>query len=131
MCFILTEINSYSKKEKYFLNIIGFCKMENEILKINILSIAISGFLMMIAGIALYYCKENLTGGVIRFFLPIPPIGVAAYIFVFNMFKHYQCATPAKSIMVSEVLMATLVSGGFFFIFIAVLIPLISFIKDL
>ncbi len=105
--------------------------MENEILKINILSITISGLLMMLAGIVLYYFKESLAGGMIRFFLPIPPIGVAAYIFVFNMFKHYQCTTPSKSIMMSEILVATFLSGLFFFIFIAVLIPLIGLIKNL
>jgi hypothetical protein len=46
--------------------------MENEILESNILSIAISELLMLIAGMILYYFKENLAGGSIRFFLPIP-----------------------------------------------------------
>lgn len=105
--------------------------MENEILKINILAITISGFLMMLAGVVLYYFKDILTGGSIRFFLPIPPIGVAAYIFVFNMFKHHQCSAPPRAAVVSEMLLATLISGVFFFIFIAVMIPLISFIKEL
>ena len=105
--------------------------MENEILKINILSIAISGLLMLIAGIVLYYFKDQLTGGEIRFFLPIPPIGVAAYIFVFNMFKHTQGSMPGKAAILSEMLIATMVSGFFFFIFTAILVFLIHFLKNM
>jgi len=105
--------------------------MENEILKINILSIAISGLLMLIAGICLYYFKDQLTGGGIRFFLPIPPIGVAAYIFVFNMYKHYGCELPARSKMISEALLSTLASTGFFFVFTILLIFIIGILKDI
>ena len=100
--------------------------MENEILKINILSIAISGLLMLVAGLFLLFLKGNLSDG-IRFFLPIPPIGVAAYIFVFNMFKHYQCIVPSRTTMISEMLYATAVSSFFFFVFTAALMVLISF----
>ncbi len=105
--------------------------MENEILKINILSITISGLLMLIAGVFLYYFKEQLTGGGIRFFLPIPPIGVAAYIFAFNMFKHYKGNLPAKSTMISEVLLSTLASTFFFFIFTVLLIFIIGILKEI
>ena len=104
--------------------------MENELLKINILSITISGLLMLISGAALYYFKDHLIGGHIRFFLPIPPIGVAAYIFVFNMFKHYHCVLPEKSGSVFvEMLIATAASTGVFFIFTATLIFLIRFLN--
>ncbi len=104
--------------------------MENEILKINILSIAISGLLMLAAGVILYYFKDYLTGN-IRFFLPIPPIGVAAYIFAFNMFKHFDCNVPGRATMISEMLLATLTSSFFFFVFTAILILLIKFLKDI
>lgn len=105
--------------------------MEDEILKINILAITISGLLMMIAGIVLYYAKDHLSGGAVRFFLPIPPVGVAAYIFVFNMFKHYQGSVPPRSVLLSEMFWATIASGFFFVFFIAVLIPVINFIRNL
>lgn len=104
--------------------------MENEILKINILSIAVSGLLMLAAGIILYYFKHNLAGGM-RFYLPIPPIGVAAYIFTFNMFKHFGGNVPDRSTMVWELLMATLVSSFFFFIFTAILLVVIDILKDI
>lgn len=105
--------------------------MENEILKINIMSIAISGLVMMLAGVMLYIFKDHLTGGSIRFFLPIPPVAVAAYIFVFNVYKQYQCSLPIKSIIISEVFFATLTSTFFFFTFTVALIFLIHFIKSI
>jgi len=91
--------------------------MENELLKINIMSIAVSGLLMLAAGIILYLFKDYLSCGSVRFMLPLPPIAVAAYIFVFNMFKHYQCCVPGKSILVSEIIIATITST-FFFLFL-------------
>lgn len=106
--------------------------MENELLKINILSITISGLLMMVSGIALYLFKDHLSGGGIRFFLPIPPIGVAAYIFVFNMFKHYQCSLPHKSeSVIIEILIATTVSTAIFFVFTVILILLIRILMNI
>lgn len=104
--------------------------MENEILKINILSIAISGLIMLTAGILLYYFKAQLNGNV-RFFLPIPPIGVAAYIFAFNMFKHYNGKVENLSTTIYELLMATAISSFFFFMFTALLIFLISFLTEI
>lgn len=102
--------------------------MESEILKINILSITISGLLMLVSGMILYFFRDALAGS-LRFFLPIPPIGVAAYIFAFNMFKHFQCDLGSRSMMVSELLLATGISSLFFFIFTAILIVAINFLK--
>ncbi|THB78821.1 MAG: hypothetical protein D3926_12120 [Desulfobacteraceae bacterium] len=101
--------------------------MDNSILKINILAIAISGLLMLLSGVLLYLFKHLLSGDVLRYFLPIPPIGVAAYIFVFNMFKTYNAALPDKSVtLVSEVLISSLISGLIFFVFVVLLIAVIS-----
>lgn len=76
-----------------------------------------------------YLFRGMLTNGAIRYFLPIPPIAVAAYIFVFNMFKYQSNYSPAKLNIAVEMLIATLVSGLFFFIFIAVLILVIMNFK--
>ena len=102
--------------------------MNNDILKINILSIALSGLIMMVSGGVLYFFRGVLTNGLIRYFLPIPPIAVAAYIFVFNMFK-YQSSRPDKLNLAVEMLIATLVSSSFFFVFTAVLILAIIYFK--
>lgn len=105
--------------------------MENEILKINILSIAVSGLLMLFSGIGLYYFKLAFTSGGIRYFLPIPPIGVAAYIFVFNLFKSYDGRLPEKTMaVVSEIFISTAISSLIFFAFTVFLVIIIGmFIK--
>ena len=51
--------------------------MEKELVRVNLLSIAIAGSLMLAAGLLLYLFKDAVARHV-RFFLPIPPIGVAA-----------------------------------------------------
>ena len=124
----LPQKGGNSKKECWF-KLAGHYTMENEILKINILSIAVSGLLMLVIGIALY-CFKGHIGGSMRFFLPIPPIGVAAYIYAFNMFKHYNCRVPAGSALVWELMAATLVSLFFFLVFSVVLIGVINLLKD-
>lgn len=55
----------------------------------NILSIAGAGLLILLTGLSFLLFRDFVTRN-IRFFLPIPPIGVAAYIFVFNMFQYYE-----------------------------------------
>jgi len=50
--------------------------MQDEILKVNILSIIAAGFLMLLTGLLLYFFRDIVTKNV-RFFLPIPPLGVA------------------------------------------------------
>ncbi|RAM03882.1 hypothetical protein DO021_00185 [Desulfobacter hydrogenophilus] len=61
--------------------------------------------------------------GDIRYFLPIPPIGVAAYIFVFNLFKSYDGRLPEKTMVVaSEIFISTAISSLIFFAFTVFLI---------
>ena len=66
--------------------------MEEDFLKLNMLTIAASGFLILLTGVLLYVFRDPVSRN-LSFFLPIPPIGVAAYIFVFNMFRYYEGAT--------------------------------------
>ena len=99
--------------------------MNKDMLKINILSIVLSGLIIMVSGGIIYFFRGLLTNGTIRYFLPIPPIAVAAYIFVFNMFKYQSSRSPAKLDLAVELLLATLVSSSFFLIFTAVLILVI------
>ncbi len=67
--------------------------VEEQFLKLNMLTIAASGFLILLTGLLLYVFREPVSRN-LRFFLPIPPIGVAAYIFVFNMFRYYEGELP-------------------------------------
>jgi predicted secreted protein len=96
--------------------------MDKEILKINLIAIAGSGLLMLMAGLFLYLLRGWIQS-YLRFFLPIPPLGVAAYVFVFNMLKDYNGSLPPERWkIVSEVLYSTLISAIIFGVFTVCLV---------
>jgi hypothetical protein len=103
--------------------------MEQDVLKTNLLSIVGAGFLMLLAGIVLYLIRGQLSTNY-RFFMPLPPLAVAAYIYVFNMFGHYSGELPdgfwgtAKEIFFSVAV--TAVSFG---LFVILLVAIVSFFK--
>jgi hypothetical protein len=110
-------------------NLQMYNSMEKELLKVNLLSIAAAGLLMLLAGAALYLFKENAAANM-RYFLPIPPLGVAAYVFVFNLFRHYNGALPAsKWAVFVEVLYSTTIVAAIFFVFTLLLVFGIDFLK--
>jgi hypothetical protein len=105
--------------------------MEKELLKLNILSIAVAGLLMLLTGLVLYLFKESLSNN-IRFFLPIPPIGVAAYVFAFNMFRYYSGSLPGNTRDIFlEVIYSTAISTVVFFAFTALIIVITYLLKEL
>ena len=86
--------------------------MESEVLKTNLLAIAVSGFLTMLAGIILYIFRGSIAAN-IRYLLQIPPLGVAAYIFAFNLFRYYNGNLPDNlALTVKEIIYSTLVSAA-------------------
>jgi hypothetical protein len=88
--------------------------MNKEMLKINLITIAGSGLLMLMAGIFLYLLKGRISS-YLRFFMPIPPLGVAAYVFVFNMLKDYDGNLPDGPWKIAcEVLYSTGISAIIF-----------------
>ncbi len=103
--------------------------MDQEILKTNLLSIAVAGFLVMLTG-ALLYLFRNQVSGNIRFFLPIPPLAVASYIFVFNMYGHYGGSLPERTRdIVKELAVSTAITTGAFAVFTLLLIITIHYFK--
>jgi uncharacterized membrane protein len=105
--------------------------MESEVIKTNLLAIAVSGFLTMLAGIVLYFFRGTISTN-IRYLLQIPPLGVAAYIFAFNLFRYYNGNLPDNfAITAKEIVVSTLISGGVFFIFTVLFVIIISFIDRL
>jgi hypothetical protein len=103
--------------------------MERELLRVNILSIAGAGLLMLLTGILLYVFKANI-GTHMRFFLPIPPLGVAAYILVFNIFRHYGGQLPAApAVFVREIAWGTAVAAAVFLAFSLILLVGIRFVQ--
>lgn len=88
--------------------------MEKELLKINILSITGAGLLMVVAGALLYALKGSI-GANMRYFLPIPPLGVAAYVLVFNVFRHYGGSLPdGPGLLLREAVMGSAVASAVF-----------------
>jgi hypothetical protein len=105
--------------------------METEVIKTNLLAIAVSGFLTMLAGITLYFFRDSISTN-IRYLLQIPPLGVAAYIFAFNLFRYYNGNLPDSfGITAREIVVSTLISGGVFFIFTVLFVVIISFVDRL
>ena len=103
--------------------------MEEDLLKLNMLTIAASGFLMLVSGLLLYVFRDAVSNN-LRFFLPIPPIGVAAYIYVFNMFRHYEGHLP-DNLMASirEVVISSLFVLGVFAVFVVLNISITYLLK--
>ena len=104
--------------------------MEMYFLKTNILAIIFCGVTMAMLGFFVLLFKD-LAAPNMRYFLPIPPIGVAAYVFVFNMFRKYDGHLPGSFLKVlTELSIATFASAAFFLIFSACLTTLIFFMNS-
>ncbi|CAM4977548.1 unnamed protein product [Rotaria socialis] len=99
-------------------------KMDEEILKINTLSITFAGVFIALGGIILYFTRSFISSR-LRYFLPIPPVGVAAYVFVFNMFKFYNASLPRFSAVVIEILLSTLTTALVFFLLVVLMVLII------
>ena len=105
--------------------------MENEVIKTNLIAIAVFGFLTMLSGIILYFFRASIAGN-IRYLMQIPPLGVAAYIFAFNLFRYYNGSLPDSFANTArEIVYSTLISAGIFFIFTVMFVLIIGLIDRL
>lgn len=103
--------------------------MNPELLKANILSIAVAGLLILLTGIVLYQFREQIADNV-RFFMPIPPLAVAAYIFVFNMYNHYDGRVPdGEWVAAKEILYSTAIAALSFGVFAILILGIILISK--
>jgi hypothetical protein len=103
--------------------------MEQDVLRTNMLAIAVAGLLMLLTGVLLYIFRDSISDNV-RFFLPIPPLGVASYIFVFNMYRFYNGNLPEGNwATAKEILYSTAIAGLAFGLFTFLLIFIIDAIK--
>jgi len=105
--------------------------MNLAILKTTILSIIFMGLVILLAGVALLVWK-NQVAPYMRYLLPIPPIGVASYVFVYNMFSKYGGTKPGPlSDIFREILWASTISSVFFFVFTVVLVFMVDSLKHI
>jgi hypothetical protein len=77
------------KFKSSFIGFLYWCnsQMQEDSIITNILSIAGAGLLILLTGLSFLFFRDFISKN-IRYFLPIPPIGVAAYIYVFNLYQH-------------------------------------------
>ena len=105
--------------------------MEEEMLKVNILTITVAGFLMLLTGLFLYLFRATVSQN-IRFFLPIPPLGVAAYVFVFNLFRYYDGKLPHNPWdTVGELVSSAVISGVVFCAFVVANVAITNLLKEI
>ena len=103
--------------------------MNPEVLKTNMLSIAVAGLLILLTGIILYLFRDQISDNV-RFFMPVPPLGVAAYIFIFNMYNYYDGRLPEGNwVAAKEILYSTAIAAISFGVFAFLILAIINFIK--
>jgi hypothetical protein len=96
----------------------------------NILSITGAGLLILLTGFSFLFFRDFISKN-IRYFLPIPPIGVAAYIYVFNLFQHNNgdfSGNIAETI--KEILLSVSIVAFTFAIFVLLLIVFISTMRE-
>jgi len=97
----------------------------------NILLIAGAGLLIFLTGLSFLLFRDFVSRN-IRYFLPMPPISVAAYIYVYNLFQHNNGVLPEK---ISEVSKELFISIGFasfsFAAFVGLLILFVNTVRKL
>ncbi len=97
----------------------------------NILSIAGAGLLIFISGL-IFLLFRDFAFRNIRFFLPLPPIAVAAYIYVFNLYQSNNGEiTGNLSNLVKEIVLSTGVISISFAAFTGLLILFVNLFKKL
>jgi hypothetical protein len=103
--------------------------MNPDLFKVNTLAIIAAGSLILLTGIALYFFRGQISGS-IRFFMPIPPLAVAAYIFAFNMYNHFGGELPdGKWAAAREIIYGTLIAAIAFGLFTVLIVLIISLVK--
>lgn len=103
--------------------------MKNENFITNILTLTSAGFLIFVTGLLIYFFRDY-AAKYIRYFMPIPPLAVAAYIYVYNMFENFQGELPSSSLEVAkELSTAILIAALFFAVFTVLLLVFISIMK--
>ncbi len=92
--------------------------MQKDPIRIVLLSIAASGVMLAVAGVAFYLSRDFiLRRDLARFLSPLPPLLVAAYVFVVSFFDHFgNDPAAAGRHAVVETLAATALSAALFFV---------------
>jgi hypothetical protein len=105
--------------------------MQDDSVITNILSIAGAGLLLLLTGLSFLFFRDFISRN-IRYFLPIPPIGVAAYIYVFNLYQHNNGDLMGRLTgIIKEILLSVGIVSLTFAAFVTLLIFFISTMRRL
>jgi len=103
--------------------------MDPVLIKTNILAIAASGLSMLLLGVGIYLFRTT-AAPYLRFLLPIPPLGVAAYVYVFNLFRHFDGRSPQPVFrLIQDLTVATVTAASIFLLFSLCLTLVIALIN--
>lgn len=103
--------------------------MEDDLLKANLLAIVVTGLLLLVTGAVLYFFRNQIVVNS-RYVMPIPPLGVAAYVFVFNMYRHYNTNLPLHTWdIVKEIVYSTATATVIFGLFTVLLVIIIETVR--
>jgi hypothetical protein len=105
--------------------------MTNDSTITNILSIIGAGLIILLTGIFFLFFRDFISK-YIRLFLPIPPIGVAAYIYIFNLYQHNNGNLPGPlSETIKEISLSVGIMSLTFTAFVIFLIVFIDTIRKI
>ncbi len=105
--------------------------MQKDSILINILSITGAGLLILLTGTTFLVFRDFISK-YIRYFLPLPPVGVAAYIYVYNLYQHYNGeVTNSVSVTIKEILLGVGVVSVSFAVFVGVLVVFIDIFRKI
>lgn len=77
---------------------------------VSILCVILSSLFMSLLGVVLFVFQGQILVP-LRYFLPIPPIAVSSYVFIFNMIKNYGGLPQSVTLLVIELCKSTLAAG--------------------
>lgn len=92
-----------------------------DLTKLNMIIITLTGVMMALLGLVLLFgAGRSFLEQNMRFFLPIPPLGVAAYVYVFNFCKKcLDVPDLTAGMMMRDAAVSSVYAAGIFFVLIA------------
>ena len=104
--------------------------MEDSV-RLNILIMAASGIAIAVAGLIIYFFRKSIPD-FMPFILALPPIGVAAYVYLFRLLSQKITSNSnGYSLSFSDILFGGMLTGLAFIFFCLIIITIVSLLKKL
>ena len=104
--------------------------MEDSV-RLNILTMAASGIAIAVAGLIIYFFRKSLPS-FMPFILALPPIGVAAYVYLFRLLSQKTASNDnGYGLSFPDILLGGLLTGLAFIFFCLLIMAFVSLLKKL